>query len=387
MAIQKQGEKMSLGNNIKTFRKKLGLTQEELASQLYVTSQAVSKWESENGLPDTAQIVPIAKALNVTTDALFGMDSNTTDYDNEEAEKIKIKANELRDSTDSTSGAILAADYLDSECEKHPYNYEILMRYVQATAHLSRFADFNQCFKDNPEKWNQYVQKAINRGYQVIRYSNDSSKIDLVHFATAWIYIHNKEYDKAWEHINVLPSIESNQLREGISAEVAMMQYGKEAWQNQLRIDLQNFTRAINKVMVYASETYCFAEPMETSVEFCNWALNIIHALCKNPKLKPLSQGFYRDITKYKIASYLKNGNIQEAVNEYNSLKKVMEDYTNFCQEQIKNPNTEKDFGTKAFKNMEHYTKEFAQSKLQYILQHLKEITPQDSFEKFQKLI
>ena len=378
---------MSLGNNIKTFRKKLGLTQEELASQLYVTSQAVSKWESENGLPDTAQIVPIAKALNVTTDALFGMDSNTTDYDKEEAEKIKNKANELRDSTDSTSGAILATDYLDSECEKHPYNYEILMRYVQATAHLSRFADFNQCFKDNPEKWNQYVQKAINRGYQVIRYSNDSSKIDLVHFATAWIYIHNKEYDKAWEHINVLPSIESNQLREGISAEVAMMQYGKEAWQNQLRIDLQNFTRAINKVMVYASETYCFAEPMETSVEFCNWALNIIHALCKNPKLKPLSQGFYRDITKYKIASYLKNGNIQEAVNEYDSLKEVMEDYTNFCQEQIKNPNTEKDFGTKAFKNMEHYTKEFAQSKLQYILQHLKEITPQDSFEKFQKLI
>ena len=64
-----------------------------------------------------------------------------------------------------------------------------------------------------------------------------------------------------------------------------------------------------------------------------------------------------------------------------------MEDYTNFCQEQIKNPNTEKYFGTKAFKNMEHYTKEFAQSKLQYILQHLKEITPQDSFEKFQKLI
>ena len=29
---------MSLGNNIKTFRKKLGLTQEELASQLFVTS-------------------------------------------------------------------------------------------------------------------------------------------------------------------------------------------------------------------------------------------------------------------------------------------------------------------------------------------------------------
>ena len=72
---------MSLGNNIKSFRKKLGLTQEELASQLFVTSQAVSKWESENGLPDTAQIVPIAKVLNVTTGALFGIETSTTEYD------------------------------------------------------------------------------------------------------------------------------------------------------------------------------------------------------------------------------------------------------------------------------------------------------------------
>ena len=72
---------MSLGNNIKVFRKKMGLTQEELAGILCVTSQAVSRWESETGLPDTAQIVPIAKALNVSTDSLFGLDAN--DYDKE----------------------------------------------------------------------------------------------------------------------------------------------------------------------------------------------------------------------------------------------------------------------------------------------------------------
>lgn len=65
---------MTLGNNIRIFRKKIGITQEELAEQLCVTAQAVSKWESGAGLPDTAQIVPLAKVLNVTTDALFGLD-------------------------------------------------------------------------------------------------------------------------------------------------------------------------------------------------------------------------------------------------------------------------------------------------------------------------
>ena len=42
-----------------------------MAGILCVTGQAVSKWESGAGLPDVTQIVPLAQALNVSTDALF----------------------------------------------------------------------------------------------------------------------------------------------------------------------------------------------------------------------------------------------------------------------------------------------------------------------------
>lgn len=133
---------MNIGNNIKIYRKKLGITQEELAGQLCVTAQAVSKWESGTGLPDTAQIVPLAKMLNVTTDALFGLDEQANDYDRDEASAVTQKANELRDNKDDwVKGAIDAADYLDKQCQNRPYNYGILTRYVQATAHLSRFID------------------------------------------------------------------------------------------------------------------------------------------------------------------------------------------------------------------------------------------------------
>ena len=70
---------MSLGNNIKKYRRELGITQEELAGILCVTSQAVSKWESGSGLPDISQVVPLAQALNVSTDALFGINENSYD--------------------------------------------------------------------------------------------------------------------------------------------------------------------------------------------------------------------------------------------------------------------------------------------------------------------
>ncbi len=58
----------------------LGITQEELASVLCVTGQAVSKWESGAGLPDITQVVPLAQALNVSTDALFGFAVESYDH-------------------------------------------------------------------------------------------------------------------------------------------------------------------------------------------------------------------------------------------------------------------------------------------------------------------
>lgn len=47
--------------NIKVMRKRCGYTQEELADQLGVTAQAISRWESGVGMPDVSLIVPLAR--------------------------------------------------------------------------------------------------------------------------------------------------------------------------------------------------------------------------------------------------------------------------------------------------------------------------------------
>ena len=66
---------MNLGTNISERRKALGMTQEELASNIGVSPQAVSKWETARGLPDITLIEPLAKALGVSVMELMSGDT------------------------------------------------------------------------------------------------------------------------------------------------------------------------------------------------------------------------------------------------------------------------------------------------------------------------
>ena len=63
-----------IGKQIRKYRNEKGYTQEQLGRLLGVSTQAISKWENETGLPDISQIVPLATELGVRTDVLFGLD-------------------------------------------------------------------------------------------------------------------------------------------------------------------------------------------------------------------------------------------------------------------------------------------------------------------------
>ncbi len=68
---------MSLSANIKRLRLEKNLTQEQLATKLGVSAQAVSKWETSETYPDGALLIPLANELEVSLDELFGNESIT----------------------------------------------------------------------------------------------------------------------------------------------------------------------------------------------------------------------------------------------------------------------------------------------------------------------
>lgn len=65
---------MTFGEKLKKLRKEAGLSQEELSYQLDVSRQAVSKWERDNGYPETEKIVRMGKLFNVSLDYLLNDD-------------------------------------------------------------------------------------------------------------------------------------------------------------------------------------------------------------------------------------------------------------------------------------------------------------------------
>lgn len=68
-----------LGKKIADLRRQQGMTQRELAEQLYVTDKAVSKWERGINFPEITLLEPLAAALHTTAMELLSLQNATND--------------------------------------------------------------------------------------------------------------------------------------------------------------------------------------------------------------------------------------------------------------------------------------------------------------------
>lgn len=87
----------TLGKKITELRKKYNMTQDQLATEMNVSSQAVSKWENDLSIPDIPLLVELSNYFHVSLDGLLK---------NEESEVIMVPEN-ARKSLDSMMLRIL----------------------------------------------------------------------------------------------------------------------------------------------------------------------------------------------------------------------------------------------------------------------------------------
>ena len=105
-------------NNLIRLRKEAGLSQEELADKLAVSRQAVSKWERGEALPDTDNLIRLARLYNVSIDEIVGYaPEKETSADENKAAGGADDAKE----TDNASGADGANDNGNADGEDDEY--------------------------------------------------------------------------------------------------------------------------------------------------------------------------------------------------------------------------------------------------------------------------
>lgn len=70
---------IEIANRLQKLRKEKGYSQEQLAEELGISRQAVSKWERAESSPDTDNLICLAKLYNVSLDYLLSTDESLED--------------------------------------------------------------------------------------------------------------------------------------------------------------------------------------------------------------------------------------------------------------------------------------------------------------------
>ena len=114
---------LNIGMNIKRLRLAKGLTQEQLAELLTISTAAVSKWEARNTYPDITMLFPLAEIFGVTVDELLGYDEAKA-----KADVDKILAEYRRLSVEGHFAE--CAELITNARKKYPHDFRIMNQYM-----------------------------------------------------------------------------------------------------------------------------------------------------------------------------------------------------------------------------------------------------------------
>ena len=159
---------MNLGNKIRELRRAHNLTQEQLATALNISAQAISKWEMGASYPDMTMIPTLAAFFKVSLDELFDFDVSNVE---KEIEEIRLEKNKYFWNNFEKAEQIL----LDG-LKRYPASIQLKTELMELYAY-------------NVDRGDDIVNKAFELGGQIISISQDvfctcRTKQNIIHVYT-----------------------------------------------------------------------------------------------------------------------------------------------------------------------------------------------------------
>lgn len=187
---------LKLGENLKKFRLKREITQEQLADILGVSAQAVSRWENEATYPDITLLPTIASYFEITLDELMGMEDFKSE---EQLKELLAKIDE-----NGNKGLIYENILLLREAVKtYPTNYQLQFRLVNQLT----FCQFRNGHALSEEEQNSLNREAVEVGNRILSRCTDGEIINRTTQQLCYAYSWLGETEKAIECAMKLPDI------------------------------------------------------------------------------------------------------------------------------------------------------------------------------------
>ena len=173
---------MNLGNKIRELRRANNMTQEQLASSLNISAQAVSKWEMGASYPDMTMVPTIAAFFKVSLDELFDFDITNVD---KEIEDIRLEYNRFFWNDFEKAEHIL----LDG-LKKYPASIQLKTELFELYAY-------------NVDRGDEIINKAFELGGHIVSVSQDvfctcRTKANIIHI---YKYLENEKGEDHYEDI------------------------------------------------------------------------------------------------------------------------------------------------------------------------------------------
>ncbi len=312
---------MTIGQTIKLYRKEKAFTQSQLAELIGVSTQAISKWETDAGMPDISQIVPLAKVLDISTDKLLG-------HTNEDFER------ELQEIRGFYGGINLITD-LEIASNLYEKSLKFFNKYPDVPyVALKCLECYVELFAKNKLDVSEkvFLEECERYGNSIFRYENNSDNVCKTYYLMARAYDLCGEMSKSENLMQNLPYIYGD--REYWEAEMAYAD-GKydialEKIKHSFALKARFAARCIRlAVRITRDKGECGAE--EKCVELNEYMLRVIDGFLSGGTYLPHRQIFQKtSLLPGLVADHLKLGNKEKALEYMQMLYETREKYFEF---------------------------------------------------------
>ena len=188
----------SMGQIIKRLRKDRNFTQEELAEQLNISAQAVSKWENGTSMPDISQIVPLASVFEVSTDVLFGIHGIS---DEEAVNGILRDAEAVTNEPPNRESILCRYKLLREGLTRYPTNIRLLMNCLES--------GLTAAYPDNEfydvENGTVIYKECVRMAALVISYAKNTADVMRAHMIMVLLHSAYGNEEEAKSHAEQFP--------------------------------------------------------------------------------------------------------------------------------------------------------------------------------------